>query len=81
MINTKIYGIKTGADEPLWIVNIKKSIASQLQLDVTGVRDDFNYKSANREGEKSIFNVMEVFSKQILNNGIIQSSISFTETK
>jgi hypothetical protein len=32
--------IQVGADEPLWVVNFKKSIASQLQLDVQGVRPD-----------------------------------------
>jgi Lipoprotein amino terminal region len=32
--------VSVGADEPHWIVNFKKSIASQLQLDVTGVRAD-----------------------------------------
>lgn len=37
---TQITGIKIGADEPQWIVNYKKAIASQLQLDVNGVRHD-----------------------------------------
>ncbi|XP_046638923.1 vitellogenin-like [Daphnia pulicaria] len=57
-----ISGIKTGAGEPLWIVNIKKAIASQLQLDVTGVRNDgaaFNYKAATKDGEKATLTVLE----------------------
>jgi hypothetical protein len=48
----------------LWIVNIKKSIASQLQLDVTGVRNEgaaFNYKAATKDGEKATLTVLEVF--------------------
>lgn len=42
---------------------MKKSIAGQLQLDVTGVRADgagYN-KYAAKEGEKATFNVYEVF--------------------
>ena len=46
----------------MWIVNYKKSIASQLQLDFTGVRRDD--PSANwyapKEGESTSFTVFEV---------------------
>ena len=34
----QIISIQVGSSEPNWIVNLKKSIASQLQLDITGVR-------------------------------------------
>ena len=40
-------GIKIGSDEPLWIVNYKKSIASQLQLDITDVRRGADGLSVN----------------------------------
>ena len=56
----QISSVNTGADEPLWVVNIKKSIASQLQLDVTGVRGDASAK----DGESSTFSVYEVQSKR-----------------
>ncbi len=45
------------------MVNLKKSIAGQLQLDITGVRADgagYN-KYAAKEGDKATFNVYEVF--------------------
>jgi hypothetical protein len=58
----------------LWIVNIKKSIASQLQLDVTGVRSDgtaFNYKAATKDGEKTTLTVFEVNIKIAISFGVI----------
>lgn len=71
----KINGVQIGADEPLWIVNIKKSIASQLQLDITGVRGDgSSYKSATKAGDKSTFSVFEV--KPWLNNEVLFKSVS-----
>ncbi|XP_057375632.1 vitellogenin-2-like [Daphnia carinata] len=56
-----VTGIKIGAEEPLWIVNYKKSIASQLQFDITGVRRDgiFNYESVPAEEETKTFTVFE----------------------
>ena len=51
----QISSVNTGADEPLWVVNIKKSIASQLQLDVTGVRGDASAK----DGESSTFSTAQ----------------------
>lgn len=39
------------------MVNYKKSIASQLQLDVTGVRGS---GAASKDGKGSVFNVYEV---------------------
>ena len=39
--------IKIGSDEPLWIVDYKKSIASQLQLDITDVRRGADGLSVN----------------------------------
>ena len=39
-MNQQIVSVKIGSDEPHWIANFKKSIASQLQLDITGVRAD-----------------------------------------
>ncbi len=32
--------LKVGKDEPTWIVNIKKAVASHLLFDITGVRVD-----------------------------------------
>lgn len=54
-------GIEINAEEPLWVVNYKKSIASQLQLDITGVRRDgiFNYESVPAEEETKSFTVFE----------------------
>ncbi len=52
-----------GKDEPLWIVNIKKSIASQWQLDITGVRHEgpaVNWEGI-WEGQSATFTVSEVF--------------------
>ena len=37
---TKVQAIKVGAEEPSWVVNFKKSIASHMQLDMTGVKAD-----------------------------------------
>ncbi len=45
----------------MWIVNYKKSIASQLQFDITGVRRDgpaVNW-SAPKDGESDTFTVFE----------------------
>ena len=42
------------------MVNLKKSIAGQLQLDITGVRGDGYNKYSGKEGEKASFNVYEV---------------------
>lgn len=55
-------GIKVGAEEPLWVVNYKKSIASQLQLDLTGVRPDsepVDWSSIKNEDQSATFNVFE----------------------
>ncbi|KAI9554120.1 hypothetical protein GHT06_019392 [Daphnia sinensis] len=54
--------LKIDTDEPLWIVNIKKSIASQWQLDLTGVRHDGpppNWQSITKDGESTTFSVFE----------------------
>lgn len=63
----KFTGIEINAEEPLWVVNYKKSIASQLQLDITGVRRDgiFNYESVPAEEETKSFTVFEVFDEKI----------------
>jgi len=52
-----------GEDEPLWIVNIKKSIASQWQLDITGVRHEGPFVNWEGiwNGESTTFTVSEVF--------------------
>ena len=61
-----------GADEPLWIVNIKKSIASQL--DITGVKHDGPSVKWDSiwEGESTSFTVYEVklFLTSFFKNGL-----------
>ena len=55
-------GIQVGADEPLWIVNFKKSIASQLQIDLSGSRPDgpvFDWSSFSNEYPNAAFTVFE----------------------
>ena len=57
-----------GADEPLWIVNIKKSVASQWQLDITGVNHEgpsVDWESIWK-GESTSFTVFEVFHLTLL---------------
>lgn len=63
----KFTGIEIDAEEPLWVVNYKKSVASQMQMDLTGVRRDgtFNYESVPAEEETKTFTVFEVFVKHI----------------
>ena len=45
--------IQTSADEPLWTVNIKKAIASQLQVDMAGLRSTEEVKSDYSSSEES----------------------------
>jgi hypothetical protein len=55
--------VQIGSDEPLWVVNFKKSIASQLQVDLTGVRSVGpapNWQSAPKDGESIVFTTFEV---------------------
>lgn len=49
----KVTDIQTSADEPLWTVNIKKAIASQLQVDVGGIRSTEEVKSDYSSTEES----------------------------
>lgn len=61
----QVTGIKVGADEPVWVVNYKKSIASQLQMDVTGVRREGppeTEKYPAKEVEGKTITVFEVCS-------------------
>lgn len=62
--------MKIDANEPEWIVNLKKSIASQLQLDLSGVRQDGPAvdTSAPKDGQSASLTVFEVnpFSLNIL---------------
>jgi hypothetical protein len=56
------------------VINLKKSIAGQLQLDVTGVRADgagYNKYAAHKEEEKATFNAYEVFIFFILRGSIL----------
>jgi len=54
-----IVNLKVGDDEELWIVNLKKSIANQLQLDVTGARSDGIPSKRDSDEENYAFNVFE----------------------
>jgi hypothetical protein len=70
----KITGIQIGSDEPLWVVNFKKGIASQLQMDITGVRSvgpAVNWQSAPKDGESIVFTTFEVYSFHDLINLLI----------
>lgn len=65
MYYLKITEIKFGSDEPLWVVNFKKGIASQLQMDITGVRSvspAVNWESDPKDGESVVFTTFEVYS-------------------
>ena len=58
----------------MWVVNFKKSIASQLQLDVTGVRPDgpvANWETAPKEGESTTYTVFEASYSNRTLHGII----------
>ena len=50
---SKVTDIQTSADEPLWTVNIKKAIASQLQVDMAGLRSTEEVKSDYSSSEES----------------------------
>jgi len=54
--------IQTSADEPLWTVNLKKAIASQLQVNVAGIRTAQEMKSDYSSSEESntAYNTYEV---------------------
>ena len=59
----QIVDIKVNEQEPEWIVNFKKSIAGQLQIDITGVRNDgppVQWDSVSGEIQGATFNVFEV---------------------
>lgn len=52
--------IKVASGEPNWIISFKKSIASQLQLDITGVRsDDVQSEEASPEDFNYAVNTFE----------------------
>lgn len=58
----QIDSIEVGENEPLWVVNYKKAIASQLQLDVSGVRPDgqpIDWSAINKEETSATFQVLE----------------------
>lgn len=54
-----VVDVEIGNDEELWIVNMKKSIANQLQLDVTGLRSDGISPSWDSDAENRVVNVFE----------------------
>lgn len=61
--NLQIVEVKVNEEEPEWIVNFKKSIAGQLQIDITGVRRDgppVEWESVSGEVQGATFNVFEV---------------------
>ena len=65
----------------MWVVNLKKSIASQLQLDVTGVRPngDVANWSAPKDGENTLFTVYEVWWYKYKARALMQKiNYSFT---
>jgi hypothetical protein len=60
--------VQIGSDDPLWVVNFKKSIASQLQMDLTGVRSVGpapDWQSAPKDGESIVFTTFEVIIQHL----------------
>lgn len=69
-LHFQITGVKIGDGEPQWVVNYKKGIASQLQIDITGVRRDdpsINLISP-KTGESTTFSTYEVTNKNEINS-------------
>ena len=56
-------GLVVETDEPQWSVNVKKALASHLQLDVTGVRTpaDETLGGAPVFGERSSNSLLETY--------------------
>lgn len=55
--------VEINADEPDWVVNFKKGIVSQIQVDLTSVRPDgpaADLEAVFSEGHSATFNVFEV---------------------
>ena len=75
----QINGVKIDANEPEWIVNLKKSIAGQLQLDLSGVRQDGPTVdiSAPKDGQGASLTVFEVKSCLFKNYTTVQNLILY----
>ena len=66
----KFVSMKIESSEPVWIANFKKSIASQLQLDVTGVRSG-NHGDRIPSGSNSAVVTYEVIESVSLTLSVI----------
>lgn len=59
----QVENVAIGKDEPLWIVNFKRALAAQIQMQfdgTSGVFQQSEYK--NYYAENAVYHTMEVFA-------------------
>lgn len=62
ILNNQIAAVRFSPDDPLWAVNMKKAIASQLQLHTQKSTAPFEFQDPPTLKNSNFFTVYEVFS-------------------